>query len=212
MNEQQPIGEPRMRKGFILSLGAFIVISVLVLAVLRASKNTPAHVAPPAGKVAGEVHPPTVVAEEPQANRFVDPTKLGQGQERPQVVRAKDSPLTDIKLTFKLDPRLTGSLYMGDRWVCPPIYYRTGSGSECSFEATIEGIDARGKAVRIQPTIAPADPSMVTVSPRPGKAVQITVHRPGQTSLEVAALGMSKKLPLNALAHGDSLVVEVYQQ
>jgi len=186
---------------------------VLVLATLRPTKHPQTQVveAVTAAPVQTAAAEPSRESTPPPPPVYT-PLKLGALKEKPQVIRAEDSPLKDIKLTFKLDPRLTGSLYMGDRWVCPPIYYRTGDGPECSFEATIQGINGRGRATKITPTITPADPSMVTVSPGPGKAVKVTVHRPGKTTLEVAALGLSKKLPLNALAHGNTIVVEVYQQ
>ena len=212
MKDQRNTAEPRMRKGFLLALGGFTVIAILVLAALRPSKQAQAPVLAADTQASAQA-----AAETPQESVSTPPPvyaplELGALKEKPTVARAEDSPLHDIKLTFKLDPRLTGSLYMGDRWVCPPIYFRTGDGPECSFEATIKGINGRGRATQITPTITPADPDMVTVSPGPGKAVKVTVHHPGKTSLQVAALGLTKRLPLNALAHGNTIVVEVYQQ
>lgn len=206
-----------MRRGFIVTIGGLglVVLAIVALSTLRSSKETQG----PAVAAAPEASATDVPVAEPQPEVAATPAnpafpipKLGVLKAKPQMVRAPDSPLNDIKLTFKLDPRGTASLYMGDRWVCPPTYYRTGEGPECSFEATIQGINTHGKATRITPTITAADPSMVTVSPGPGKTVQITVHRAGQTTLDVAALGLSKKLPLNAQPYGPTLAVEVYQQ
>jgi FKBP-type peptidyl-prolyl cis-trans isomerase FklB len=76
------------------------------------------------------------------------------------------SDLRDIKMSFKLDPRLTRGRYMGDRWVSPPTY--TGvrqEGKEYAVEARAEGLDAKGRPMRISPEWIPSDPGMVTVSP-----------------------------------------------
>lgn len=120
--------------------------------------------------------------------------------------------LTDIKVTYKLDPRLTRSLYMGDRWVSPPTYTSTvQAGKEITVEARARGIDARGKTMNINPKWIPADPEMVAVSPQQGRQVKITVRRAGKSSLEVASQGFSKKLSIKATYKSNLIQVEISQ-
>jgi hypothetical protein len=41
--------------------------------------------------------------------------------------------VTDIAVVFKLDPRLTAGLYMGDRWVSPPTYSTVHPGKQATL-------------------------------------------------------------------------------
>jgi len=121
--------------------------------------------------------------------------------------------LTDIKISFKLDQRLTRGQYMGDLWVSPPTYTRLQDGKELIVEARVEGVDVKGTLMEISPTWTPSDPDMVAVSPGQGKEVKITVKYAGQSSLEVASRGVTKKLSIKATAihEGKVLQVEITQ-
>ncbi|HSB69958.1 MAG TPA: hypothetical protein VLT62_11550 [Candidatus Methylomirabilis sp.] len=105
--------------------------------------------------------------------------------------------LTGINVLFKMDPRITRGLYMGDRWISPPTFSGVQEGN-FTAEARVQGRDANGQPVKISPEWIPTDPEMVTVSPRHGDAVQITVRRAGQSSLKVVAQGVSKELVIKA--------------
>ena len=94
-------------------------------------------------------------------------------------------PLTDVALSFKLDPRLTRSLYMGDRWFSPATFTTTQDVDRINVEVRAVGRDARGQDARIDPEWIAADPKMVTVAPARGGQVTITVHRAGETRLRV---------------------------
>jgi FKBP-type peptidyl-prolyl cis-trans isomerase FklB len=117
--------------------------------------------------------------------------------------------LSDIQISFKLDPRLTRGDQMGDRWVSPKVYM--GTAAQDTVEAGALGIDAKGKPVRISPEWIPSDPEMVTVSPKRGDAVNITVKHAGEASLEVVYQGYSKRLPIKALDRNNALQVEIAQ-
>lgn len=117
--------------------------------------------------------------------------------------------LTDIKVSFQLDPRLTRGLFMGERWVFPPTY--VGAGGQDTVMARAEGFDAKGKPVEISAEWVPADPEMVAVSPRQGKEVKITVRRAGQSTLNVASPGFSRELIIKATTKGNALQVEISQ-
>lgn len=117
-----------------------------------------------------------------------------------------------IAVSFKLDPRLTRGLYMGDRWVSPPTYTSTvREGSEVTVDARAEGRDAKGRTSEISPRWIPADPEMVTVVPAKGKDVKITVKRAGETKVTVAAAGVSRELAIKAIRKDDTIRVEITQ-
>ena len=81
-----------------------------------------------------------------------------------------------------------------------------------AVEARAEGVAGAGKPVNIAPRWIPANPEMVTVSPSQGKAVTITVLRPGESSVEVSSQGVSKQLSVRAGLKGETLQVEFAQK
>jgi len=125
--------------------------------------------------------------------------------------RAAD--ITDIKVSFKLDPRLTKSMYMGDRWVSPPTYTSTvREGEELTVEARVEVVGAKGKQINIKPKWTPTDPEMVTVTPGQGNEFKITVRRSGQSNLKVSVPGFSRNLAIKATNQGSAMQVEISQK
>jgi FKBP-type peptidyl-prolyl cis-trans isomerase len=126
--------------------------------------------------------------------------------------RTKDPGEPAIKVAFKLDPRLTQGLYMGERWVSPPKYNRAGTAERVAVEARAAGVDAMGRPKNITPTWTSADREIVTVTPNAGSAVTITVHRAGETSLRVSADGISKELAIKAVSQNNVMQVEIEQR
>ncbi len=123
------------------------------------------------------------------------------------------SALTDINISFKLDPRLTQAQYMGDRWVSPSTFTSTlQPGNELTVEARAQGLDGSGRAMTITPEWIPSDPVMVTVSPDRGREVKITVERAGESSLKVISQDFTKELWIKAMDRGNAMQVEIYQQ
>jgi hypothetical protein len=117
-----------------------------------------------------------------------------------------------IQVSFKLDPRLTRSLYMGDRWVSPPNYqHATQVGDSSTLEARAEVIDTKGRPLAARPTWTPADPEMVSVSPSQGNQVHINVRRAGQSRLKLAYGGASKELTVKAVHEAGAWRVDVAQ-
>ena len=119
--------------------------------------------------------------------------------------------LTDIKVSFKLDPRVTRGMYMGDRWISPPTYIAVQDAKELTVEARSEVLDAKGKLTDINPAWTPSDPEMVTVSPSQGNEVKITVKRTGESTLKLASPGVSKELFIKAMDKGNGIQVEISQ-
>lgn len=120
--------------------------------------------------------------------------------------------LDEIKISFKLDPRLTRAQYMGDRWVSPPTFTSTlQAGSELTVEARAQGIGADGAPIPITPEWIPADTGMVTVTPVSGEAVRIIVKRAGQTRLKVVSRDITKELFIKGLNRDGGMQVEISQ-
>jgi hypothetical protein len=103
-----------------------------------------------------------------------------------------------VRVSFKLDPRLTDGLYMGERWVSPPIFHAAAqTGSTFSVEAKVEGL-AAGSAV----TWTPSDPDAVAVAPPGAERVEITVTRAGRSTLTVAVGADASVLTIDAAQAG----------
>ena len=119
--------------------------------------------------------------------------------------------LPDIKVSFKLDARLTRGLYMGDSWVSLATYTMAGGGRTCVGEAGVYGLDPDGKPGELSPKWIPSDPGMVSVSRHQGNAVKITVKRTGRCSLMVTFGGASKKLAIKAVRQNGGLRVDISQ-
>src|SRR5574342_139624 len=54
--------------------------------------------------------------------------------------------LTRINVSFKLDPRLSGPTYGGERWVSPATYM--GASAQDAVEVRARTVDARGAPAR----------------------------------------------------------------
>jgi len=119
--------------------------------------------------------------------------------------------LKAITVTFKLDPRLSGGTYGGERWVSPPTY--TGASAQDTIEARVGGTNAKGRPVRISATWTASDPEMVTVTPGQKNEFRITVKRTGECKLTVASQGVSKELVVKAKKLGSNAIqVEIIQE
>lgn len=126
------------------------------------------------------------------------------------VMPTASGPPTDVAVSFKLDPRLTRSLYMGDRWFSPATFTTTQDVDRINVEVRAVGRDARGQDARIDPEWIATDPKMVTVSPARGNQVTITVHRPGETRLRVVQpLVQSTRSVADGRANEQAIVKEL---
>ncbi len=133
------------------------------------------------------------------------PTML---QASPQSADRAAAP-SDLQFSFKLDPRLTRSDQMGDRWLSPKTY--RGTVGQDTVEVKVVGIDAQGRPVRVDPEWVPSDSEMVMVSPNRGNAVSIVVKRAGESKVQLTAEGVSKELAIKAVYRDNALRVEITQ-
>ena len=142
-----------------------------------------------------------------------DPAPVGPQQPSPQQPTSPDPSAPGsgptfappappaFRVAFLLDPRLADGLSMGERWVSPPVFRAAAqTGATFTVEARVEGLAAFGRWRRTQFVAwTPSDPDAVSVAP-PGKQhVVITVARPGQSTLTVAAGAKSTVLTIDAV-------------
>ena len=121
--------------------------------------------------------------------------------------------LTDLRVLFKLDPRLSGSTYGGERWLSPPTFTSAAQeGTVGTVDAKVQGVDAKGRAVSVVPEWTAADPEMVTVTAGENYRFRITVKRAGESKLTVASQGVSKELVVKAKNLGRAIQVEIIQE
>jgi hypothetical protein len=133
--------------------------------------------------------------------------RLKQGRSAPRATPAA----AEIAVSFRLDPRLTRSMYMGDRWVSPPTYSRVQEGDALVVEARAEPRDPRGRALDAHPTWETGDADLIQVDPPQGREVRLTVLREGRTDLTLTAGKASRKLSVEALRRDGRLQVNITQ-
>jgi len=114
-----------------------------------------------------------------------------------------------IQLSFKLDPRLSGATYGGERWVSPPTYQ--GSSGQNAVEAKASLVDASGRPTKSTIDWKASDPEMVAVSPARGEQVTITVKRAGESSLTLTSGAVSRKLGVKAVDRNGARQVSITQ-
>ena len=146
------------------------------------------------------------------ARPALEARELGTPQQESAAGARPTRALAAINVSFKLDPRLTQSLYMGDRWVSPPTYTRVGEGTSVTVPARAQGVDNRGILMAVQPEWRSTDPEMVVIAPTQGREVSITVQRAGSSRIQVVSQGVSKELSINAVMRDKMLQIEIAQQ
>jgi hypothetical protein len=116
-----------------------------------------------------------------------------------------------IQVTFKLDPRVTKGLYMGDRWASQVTY---ASASAPDVEAIAVQARARAAAVadakgKAGPSWTASDPEMVTISPAQGDDVKVNVRRAGESTVTVKAGDLSSTFTVKTARQADRWRVEL---
>ena len=115
-----------------------------------------------------------------------------------------------ISVKFKLDPRLTQSLYMGERWVSPSTYTINHPGTTATVYARARAVDARGQRSPVDWT--PHNPEMVAVATVKGDEVKISVLRPGESTLQVGHGAAAKKFSVKATYKNGAMLVQISQE
>jgi FKBP-type peptidyl-prolyl cis-trans isomerase len=115
-----------------------------------------------------------------------------------------------LRIGFKLDPRTTQGLYMGERWVSPPKYNSADTATSVTVEARAAALDAQGRPRHVVATWMPADPKYVSVTPK-GGTVTFVVNGEGESTIRVAAEGQALVLAIKSTYVGKALQVEITQ-
>jgi FKBP-type peptidyl-prolyl cis-trans isomerase FklB len=122
------------------------------------------------------------------------------------------APLGDLRISFKLDPRLSGATYGGERWIAStPFTSLAQVGTQATVEVKADGVAKNGAPVRAAVEWRPADPEMITVAPGENSQARITVHHAGESKVTVASNGVSKQLLVKAKYVGNATQVEISQ-
>jgi FKBP-type peptidyl-prolyl cis-trans isomerase len=125
---------------------------------------------------------------------------------------ASSVPLSDLRISFKLDPRLSGPTYGGERWIASsPFTSLAQVGTQATVEAKVDGVTKSGAQVNAAAQWIPADPEMVTVATGENSQVKIMVHHAGESKVTVASNGVSKQLLVKAKYVANATQVEISQ-
>jgi hypothetical protein len=153
------------------------------------AEGTPPAASPGAGRAELQV----VARAPPPASAKDSPGGAPRAPPPPPIPRAASG----IKISFKLDPRLTRSLHMGTRWVSPPSYVASQGGNLYTVQARADGV-AAGRGIR-DPTWLASEPDMVAVTPDRGREVEIAVLREGRSTLTVEEGGVHRTVTVTAV-------------
>ena len=137
------------------------------------------------------------------------PQPAGQSVAAPLTAAAPVIAVTDIKVSFKLDPRLSGGSYGGERWVSSPLY--TGASGQDVVSARAVATSAKGQALGLSPDWVSTDTSVAAVFPVHGNVVEIKVLRAGQSKLTVTAGGVAKEILVSVTMQGKVLQLQISQ-
>ncbi len=160
----------------------------------------------------GEAIPDVAVTDSAlptQVRALVETSSTSPTTALPAIQTPSNGTLANLSIAFQLDNSPSSTSQIAENWV-PRI-----SGvleREFTVVAKVEGHDAAGAVLDIDPVWTPADPSTVAVSPGRGRVVKITVRGVGASNLTVAASGVSKDLwILAAREKTNALKVEILQ-
>lgn len=115
-----------------------------------------------------------------------------------------------LAVAFLLDPALTRSLYMGERWVSPPVFDFAQPGREFSVRAKVQWIGRDGEATDVGGRWSTPDPGMLEVDDRGGE-VTLRVREPGEGALTVATSAGTRTLRVRATRTADAMQVAIAQ-
>ena len=125
-----------------------------------------------------------------------------------QAVVAAVAPAT-INCSFKLDPRVSGPTYGGERWVSPRTY--TGASAQDTVEARALAVDAKGRRVHAGVEWTSSDPDVVTVAPARGEQVRITARLAGESTVTVRSGAASRRLTIKVAQANGAWQVSITQ-
>ncbi len=107
--------------------------------------------------------------------------------------------LSDILVSYRLDPWLISGNYVGGLWASPAVFGPVNQGGTTfTVQTRAEGLDAQGQVVPINAEWVPVDPGVTTVWPVQASEVTLTVNHPGRSVVQVTSQGVTKELTILA--------------
>jgi hypothetical protein len=116
-----------------------------------------------------------------------------------------------LKVAFQLDPTLTQSLYLGQRWVTPATFDFAQPGTAFVVRAKAQRVDSGGDPQDVDGDWATSKPEMVAIDRGPGD-VTLTIREAGDSELVVQAAGERNVLRVHAEQRPDAMRVRITQQ
>lgn len=120
------------------------------------------------------------------------------------------SPGPQLAVAFRLDPNLTRSLYMGERWVSPPVFEFAQPGDAFVVRAKVQSVDRNGAATDLSGEWSTGTPGLVEITRGHGE-VTIVVREAGEGDLIVATGAGRKTLRVRAVRTADAMQVAFAQ-
>lgn len=115
-----------------------------------------------------------------------------------------------LAVAFLLDPALTRSLYMGERWVSPPVFDFVQPGHEFTVRAKVQSIGRDGEATDLSGDWSTGNPGMLAITRGHGE-VTLVVREAGEGDLTVATGAGAKTLHVRATRTADAMQVAIAQ-
>lgn len=135
----------------------------------------------------------------------------GKAAELPEQQGKPDQAYSEIRVLFKLDPKIMEAVYLGEVWISPSRFTSSGRGGTLVVEMKAEGLDRDGQWQKIRPVWETGNPASVRVTPPEGHMVTLTVRREGEEVLKATYGNIEKKLAIRAWRQKDALFAEISQ-
>jgi hypothetical protein len=114
-----------------------------------------------------------------------------------------------IQVSFKLDPRLTKSLYMGERWAPAATYTSASTSDPRAITLEARARSTVVPAAKFSPTWTASNPEVVAISPAQGAEVTLSVRRAGESTVTVKHGSASSTFAVKTVGDGDRWRVDV---
>ena len=118
--------------------------------------------------------------------------------------------MPELRIAFRLDPALTRSLYMGERWVSPPVFEFAQPGDTFTVRAKAQSIGRDGEPGDVSGDWSTGNPAMLAIERGHGE-VTLVVREPGEADLIVATGAGTRTLHVKATRSADAMRVSFTQ-
>lgn len=114
-----------------------------------------------------------------------------------------------LEVSFRLDPRITKGLYMGDRWVSQASYPSTTAPDVEPITVPARASGGAGAAGKKSPSWTASNPEMVTIWPSQGGEVKLSVRSAGESTVTVKVGERSSSFTVKAAQNAEAWRVDL---